>query len=983
MSQEVWITEFMPRNNTTLLDIDQAFSDWIEIHNPSSEAVNLEGWALSDELGNPQKWLFPPATLSPESFMIVFASGKDYRNPQSELHTDFKLSASGEYLSLANPAGTLVQSFSPSYPPLAGDQSYGLNTSPDRTIDLTIHGFLSLPSPRRSNGIDVVTVTGKPEFSHPSHTFTESFELSINNPSAAGAIRYSIGSSEPNQDSLVYSGPIRITRSTQIRARLFETGKQPGPIETVFFTKLQPDAIAFSSNLPVVLVDTFARRVINEGRQTAAGMLLFEPDQTGRTHLTSRPTAASRAALRVRGSSSTGRPKKSYAVELWESGTNEDRDLELLGMPADSDWILYGPYNFDRAMIRNPFVYAISRQMGRYSVRTRFVEMFLNDDGDNLEAANFGAASDYQGVYVLMEKLKRGEDRIEVEPLPVTATSEPEIQGGYILKIDRPDPGDIGFNAGGQRFLFVEPKEDEINNHQSAWIRRYMNRLDTAVKRGNPRNTSTGYRAYLDVPSWIDHHFINEFTKNPDGFRLSGYMFKKRYGKLEGGPVWDFDRTLGPDDDGRASDPSGWSNYRYFGWFQYLFRDPEWELEYADRYFELRQTVFDEANLIRVLDELANPLEEAQVRNYTRWSGLLSPNGNAWKREVGQLRGWVQRRLRWMDTQFPKPPDLSHPGGPLETSINLAMTPAFGTVYYRLDGEDPRAVGGGIRPGTKALRSPESTISITKTTQLLARSFDRDRDHWSAKAEAIFTSPEPAPLQITEIMYNPAPSSEQTFSARDYEFIELRNTGTEAINTIGTSLREGVYLDLPNFDLLPGETVILAKNPKAFAERYPMVKAAVFGPYEGTLNNAGETILLKDLSDRTLSRVTYDDQAPWPSAADGEGHSLELVVTTASESPESWRSSLERHGSPGVDNLLSPQTIKITAIEVSGETFVIRFNATVGSSFQLQSRDENPGTVWKERNVSPQPLGPTSWEFRDPVIEGTRLYRISDIGTRF
>ena len=132
--QSVLITEFLASNASSapveageLLDADGDSSDWIELFNPTSRAVDLSGWCLSNNAGNPAQWRFPAGVvLDPGAFLIVFASGKNRTVAGEELHTDFQLDADGEYLSLAKPNGTIVQEFAPQYPQQLSDISYGL-----------------------------------------------------------------------------------------------------------------------------------------------------------------------------------------------------------------------------------------------------------------------------------------------------------------------------------------------------------------------------------------------------------------------------------------------------------------------------------------------------------------------------------------------------------------------------------------------------------------------------------------------------------------------------------------------------------------------------------------------------------------------------------------------------------------------------------------------------------------------------------------
>src|SRR2546427_683181 len=100
------ITEFMASNSATLADEDGDHPDWIEIHNPDATPVNLNGWFLTDTDKNKKKWPFPSVSLAANAYLVVFASGKDRRDPAHPLHTNFSLDADGEYLALVRPDGT-------------------------------------------------------------------------------------------------------------------------------------------------------------------------------------------------------------------------------------------------------------------------------------------------------------------------------------------------------------------------------------------------------------------------------------------------------------------------------------------------------------------------------------------------------------------------------------------------------------------------------------------------------------------------------------------------------------------------------------------------------------------------------------------------------------------------------------------------------------------------------------------------------------
>ncbi|HSH14685.1 MAG TPA: lamin tail domain-containing protein, partial [Verrucomicrobiae bacterium] len=121
------ITEFMAANDAVLADEDGEYSDWIEIHNPDGAPISLEGYHLTDNAANLDKWTFPAVTLNAGAYLVVFASGKNRADPAGPLHTDFQLSAEGEYLALVAPDGvTVVSAFAPAYPPQFENESFGL-----------------------------------------------------------------------------------------------------------------------------------------------------------------------------------------------------------------------------------------------------------------------------------------------------------------------------------------------------------------------------------------------------------------------------------------------------------------------------------------------------------------------------------------------------------------------------------------------------------------------------------------------------------------------------------------------------------------------------------------------------------------------------------------------------------------------------------------------------------------------------------------
>nr|NIV00838.1 hypothetical protein [Phycisphaerae bacterium] len=224
--------------------------------------------------------------------------------------------------------------------------------------------------------------------------------------------------------------------------------------------------------------------------------------------------------------------------------------------------------------------------------------------------------------------------------------------------------------------------------------------------------------------------------------------------------------------------------------------------------------------------------------------------------------------------------------------FNLTLTVTAGTIYYTLDGTDPRMqITGAVAPQALVYQAP---LVLTTTTQVKARALQDET--WSALNEATFFIGQPGhgSLRVTEIMYNPP-------GGDDYEFIELRNSG-ETILDLSPLMFEGIDFVFPaGTTLAPDDFMVLVRNPDAFVARYPGV--TIGGTYTKRLSNRGETIRIKDGMGNVVVSVTYDDENGWPLTPDGRGDSLILVNPTGDPNdPQNWGASAEVYGTPGADN---------------------------------------------------------------------------------
>ncbi len=208
------INEFMALNETTLTDEDSEYSDWIEIYNPTSGAVSLADWSLTDDESLPQKWIFPEVTIGAYEYLIVFASGKDRDNPAGELHTNFRLSGSGEYLALFNDNDMAVTEFDPAFPEQQADVSWGY-------FEDTWVGF-TVPTPGAENDQSGSKLLPVPVFSVKHGFYDAPFSLEIFSDIENVEIYYTTDGSTPALgNGTLYTSPINISTTTIVRAVVF------------------------------------------------------------------------------------------------------------------------------------------------------------------------------------------------------------------------------------------------------------------------------------------------------------------------------------------------------------------------------------------------------------------------------------------------------------------------------------------------------------------------------------------------------------------------------------------------------------------------------------------------------------------------------------------------------------------------------------------------------------------------------------------
>ena len=359
--------------------------------------------------------------------------------------------------------------------------------------------------------------------------------------------------------------------------------------------------------------------------------------------------------IEIRGSSSQFFPKQSYALETQDS-TGANNNVSLLGMPTENDWILHGPYS-DKTLMRNAIIYEMGDRTGRYTTRRRYCELFINGD--------------YRGVYMLMENIKRDNDRVDIATLLPSDTVGNEVTGGYILKVDRIQ-GDFDGGwaspyprlGGDEQFIQMhKPEANDLHPLQFDYIQNHFTEFEHALAGPNFTDDALGYRAFIEPESFIDMYFANEVTKNVDAYRLSTYFYKEKDsdgGKIVMGPWWDYNLGFGNSDGCDSYLTSGFESNTgcrvlHPFWWERLREDADYRGLTRCMWDDYRSDAWSDESLNGIIDSLATLLAGPSIRDHARWPRLgeyVWPNvfiGATYDEEVTFLRNWILDRVAWLD----------------------------------------------------------------------------------------------------------------------------------------------------------------------------------------------------------------------------------------------------------------------------------------------------------------------------------------------
>ena len=921
------ISEVLSSNRSGLTDEDGDREDWFEVCNRGGGPVDLGGWSASDDEGDPGKWVFPSVLLAAGDCLVVFCSGKD-RRPTSgnNIHTNFRLNGEGEFVGIftAESPRQPVSVYSPSLPPQRPDISYGLDGTGQPS-------YLDPPTPGQPNGASVTFagVVADPRFRPRRGFYDEPVDVDIFTPTPDAEIYYTLDWSEPTPgNGTLYDGTFTVNGTSargvvNVRAAAYRSGWLPSRVVThtfIFpqFVLDQPDrpagfptswgsapAVDYGMDPQVVDNPTYRDQVL-EGLQQipSVSIVMRVNDMFGSSGIYSNPQSEGVAweracsaefiypdgregtqidcGIRIQGGASRT-PSKSpkHALRLLFKGDYgptklrfplfpdsrvDEFDTISLRANYNNSWIHWDSGQRSRGtMVRDQWVRDTQLAMGQLSSHGLFMHVYIN------------------GLY-----------------------------WGMFNVVERPSAPFAAAHLGGEKEEYdALNSASAVDGNTSAW----STLLSIA---GTNLASFAQYQAiqnYLDVPGLVDYMMVNFFGSNADWPSHNWYAVRKREAGAHYKFIsWDAERIFESVNSNRTGVNTGNSP----GIIYDELRDsPEFRLLFGDhvhRHFfnggALTPAAVEQRWLAR-----SNAIDKAVVCESARWGDYRrdvhsSSNGpyefytknDFWLPEQSRLRtSYFPQRSNVVLNQFRSAnlyPDVGAPilnqhGGEISPGFQLTLSRpggTSGTIYYTLDGLDPRVQGSGaIGPSA---RTYSGAITLSDHTLAKAR-IRTSGGEWSALAEAVFSFTNPAAgLRISEIMYHPSGGS-------TFEFVELENAGEFTIGLTGLYFSNGIgYNFLPDATLAPGEHFVLVSDAAAFASRYPGVD--VDGTFTGNLSNSGEKLTIRDLSDNTVTSVDYDDEGFWPISPDGFGYSLvSSNLTGEPDDPANWRASATVFGSPG------------------------------------------------------------------------------------
>lgn len=674
-SQSLVINEFMSSNSNTIADEDGDFNDWIELYNPTNSSISLEGYGLSDRENTPYKWTFPQISIPAKSWFLVWASGKDRNNPQQALHTNFSISASGETLILTHPSGTTLDLVPATA--LQTNQSYG--RKPDGS---PIWNFFFISTPGTANTTQgFAGIAPDVVFSHSSGFFSEGFQLQLSSPIEGGNIYYTLDGSEPNESSILYTGPISITdlsgtpndismiptnnddnpgppyyegwqpplgevkKANVVRAIVVAPNYLPG--KTLTHSYLVDPMGSARYSLPVFFLNTNRNNLFDpeigiyvpgnhnnmfqNGSQWERPMHLEFFEKNGQAGF------SQNLGMRLHGGTTRSRPRKTIRVIASETYQDETINYALFPEKNISNYKTFLLRNsgndWDQSIFRDGFMQYLARELNVETQYYRPAILFINGEYWGINNIRDRYDADYfQSHYGLAPS--------EITGMENNALFDYGNETGQQHYIDMRTFITNNSLASESNYEYVKTLMD-TRSFTDAWITNIF-----VMNTDWPGNNLVYWRRNKDfdpyAPPGLDGRWRWAILDTDFGFGLNFFYVP---GVNQGAAH----NTLE-----LASDPNSnnWPNPKWSTLFlRKLLGNNEFRNDFINRFADLLNTTFKEENVISVIDSIQAALEPEMQEHINRWRRPVSlqewhDNLNTMRLFAAQRPGYMRQHIR-------------------------------------------------------------------------------------------------------------------------------------------------------------------------------------------------------------------------------------------------------------------------------------------------------------------------------------------------
>lgn len=783
-SQKILISEFMAINSNSIVDENAEHSDWLELYNNTDSSIDLAGWYLSDDAKLLKKWQFPSVTIPKGGYLVVFASDKNRIDPTKNLHTNFKLSGSGEFLAISEPDTTISHAYSPLFPAQRQDVSFGLYQGQ------SVYFSTATPGLENVGG----SMPFSPNFSSKRGFYNAPFDVTLSLPGGEGQIYYTTNGTRPSKTTgTLYTAPIRISTTTPLSAITVNTAgvssslitntyiflqdvlKQPKipagyptdwkestagttiPADYEMDTRVttgtayKDKIIGALQSLPILNIVTDIGNLFSNVENTSTGGIYiftglphseskawerptsveyFDPSSGKEFQLTCRlklhggnsrrPSNSPKHGFELTFKSSYGPSKLNFDI-FDEKNTAKEFNSLVLRAGYNYTWVKNAATQQTAAQyIQDSWAKTTQIDMNQLSSHETFVHLYLNGL--------------YWGLYNISEEINNdflksylGGNEEDYDVIKEKETTTPS------------DGTMVAWNAFKTQISGVETNV----NYQKIQGKNADGTLNLA------------YSNLLDVENYIDYMLINYYIGNGDWDANNWTVGRDRIKNDIGFKffVWDAETSMTSLTEnkiiaGSAGNPTAFIHY--------LKKNADFKVTLADR---IKKHLLDTdgaltpAKNIDRYNKLADEIEQAMIGESARWSDWYTPytpytlNDHWLPRKTDLINNYFPQRTDILLTQLKNAslypsvnaPTFTHSGGSITSAINLGMTTNSGTIYYTTDSTDPRTPITGVAGSTAKTYS--ATVNIDSEITVKARA--KSGTEWSALSEVTFVYANP------------------------------------------------------------------------------------------------------------------------------------------------------------------------------------------------------------------------------------------------